>query len=215
MNIPHKTSPTLAINQKVKDLRAQGESVINAGFGENRFPLHPKLKSSDPEFHTDYESVQGILPLRKAVSTFYKTINNEDVKSANVIITPGCKGALFSAVAILDGDLLLPAPSWVSYAPQAIISGKKVVHVPTSAAHDYVPTYDELELAHTQAVNQGHDPKVLILNYPNNPTSCIATKGQIEDIVRFCKEHDIAVISDEIYSQLTFHDNEHVKFSDY
>lgn len=204
-NLQPKVSPTIALNQKVKEIQAAGKQVFNMSIGENRFAPHPKLielmqKHSDKVTYCD---PQGIVELRGAVAEYYKN-RNIDTTEKNIIITPGSKAGIFILMLALEGDLMLIRPSWVSYEPQANHAGKKVKWIDTKFENNHVPTSEEIENAYNEAKQEGLNPKIMILNYPNNPTSYMASKKEITDILEICKKLGITIISDELYCELIY-----------
>lgn len=196
-------SPTLALNERVTRLWAAGQTVYHLGFGESRFPVHPKLAAAlAANFHrTSYPPAQGIAELRSAVAGFYRRHFGLDASPEQVIVGPGSKALLFAALTALDGDVLLPTPSWVSYGPQAQLLGRTVLRIPATAADGYALTLDALD--RTVAQSQ-HPQKVLVLNSPCNPTGQMLAPAQIAELVDYCRARRIVILSDEIYA-LTAH----------
>src|ERR1700733_14036771 len=114
-------SATLAINEAVAEKRAQGEEVIHLGFGESSFPPHPKLLKAFTKSvkHTYYVPVAGIPSLRQAIAEYLQRKLQVCFFSEQIVVAPGSKPLLYALMQVLEGDLLLPIPSWVSYIPQA------------------------------------------------------------------------------------------------
>jgi aspartate aminotransferase len=204
-NLQPKVSPTIALNQKVKELQAAGEKVFNMSIGENRFPPHNQLVELMQKHanKVTYSDPQGIVELRKAVVAYYF---DRDIKTTekNIIISPGSKAAIFILMLALEGDLMLIRPSWVSYEPQAEHAGKKVKWIDTKFENNHVPSAQEIKKAYDQAKESGMNPKILILNYPNNPTSYMASISELKIIIDTCKELGITLISDELYCELCY-----------
>lgn len=196
-------SPTLAINERVNRLWLAGQPVYHMGFGESRFPVHPALAAAFVENmdRTSYPPAQGVKELRSQVAAFYNRHFGLAAGADQVIVGPGSKPLIFAALMALDADVLLPTPSWVSYGPQARLLGRRVLRIAAAPEDHYALRLDALE----QAVAQSNSPhKVLVLNSPSNPTGQMLDPAQIGELVAFCRAHNIAVLSDEIYA-LTAH----------
>lgn len=199
-------SPTLAINEKVQALWAAGHEVYHLGFGESRFPLHPLLAEALAAHadRTAYLPAQGLPELREAVAAFYRRRFDLDVTPDRVIVGPGSKPLLFALMQALVGDVLLPIPSWVSYAPHARMSGKRVFPIPTDPADGYTLHLDRVADTLTAARRTGGDPRLLVLNSPSNPTGRMLTPEQVAELAAFCRQEGLFILSDEIYA-LTAH----------
>ena len=140
-------SATLAINEKSKKLIAQGKKIYRFGFGQSPFPVPEKIVSvlKKNAAKKDYLPMQGLPELREAISEYLnKTTGNSFLKE-NIIITPGSKEGMFLMHQAFNGDIILPAPSWVSYEPQANISSNKVHWLQTSSENNWFPTAKDLE----------------------------------------------------------------------
>lgn len=199
-------SPTLAINEKVQALWAAGQQVYHLGFGESRFPLHPLLAEALAAHapRTSYLPAQGLPELRAAVAAFYRRRFELDVTPERVIVGPGSKPLLFALMQALVGDVLLPVPSWVSYAPHARMSGKRVFPIPTDPADGYTLHTGQVAAALVKARRAGGDPRLLVLNSPANPTGRMLTPEQVAELAAFCRQERLFILSDEIYA-LTAH----------
>ena len=128
-------SATLAINEKSKELISRGKKVYRFGFGQSPFPVPNKIvsvlkKNADKK---DYLPMQGLPKLREVISKYLSKNTKSNFTKENIIITPGSKEGMFLMHMAFNGDIILPAPSWVSYAPQAQISSNKVHWIQTSA----------------------------------------------------------------------------------
>ena len=196
-------SPTLAINERVNRLWAAGQPVYHMGFGESRFPVHPTLAAALVEHldRTSYPPTQGVKELRRNVAHFYNRHFGMAVNADQVIVGPGSKALIFAALLALDGDVLLPTPSWVSYGPQARLLGRTVLRIPATPADHYALTLDALDRTVAQST---HPHKVLVLNSPSNPTGQMLDPAFLGELVAYCRAHNIVVLSDEIYA-LTAH----------
>ena len=141
-----KPSATLAINELISQKRGKGLEIYHFGFGESPFPVHPLIQEALAR-HADKKSylpVQGILELREQISEFYNVMFNLKYSTDQITVAPGSKVLLFNALMALNGPLLLPAPSWVSYQHQAKFSGKQVFHLKTNPENSYRLTPENL-----------------------------------------------------------------------
>lgn len=193
-----KESATLKINQYVKDARAEGREMHHFGFGQSPFPVHPRIvdKLKEHAHEKDYLPTQGLPALRDAIAEYYGTKLNYSIKQENVIIGPGSKELIFQALYTLQGTVLIPAPSWVSYGPQVNIRGHHITRVMTSKEYDYKLEANELDRVCETLMD---DQKILIINSPNNPTGSVYGEKEIQEIVEVCRKHNVIIISDEIY----------------
>ncbi len=196
-------SATLAINEKSKLLLQEGKDIIRLGLGQSPFPVPDIMIQSlkDNASAKDYMAVQGYLPLREAVTSFINRTELQQRKAEDVIIGPGTKELLFGLQMVLDCDLVLPAPSWVSYEPQAKLLGKTVRWLPCRAEDGWKLTADTLE-QHCQS----HSTKqqLLILNSPNNPSGSCFSEQELIAIAEVAAKNNVYILSDEIYSELHY-----------
>ena len=197
-------SATLAINEKSKELILKGKRVYRFGFGQSPFPVPEKIvsvlkKNADKKA---YLPMQGLPELREAVSSYLSKKTRTIFQKENIIITPGSKEGMFLMHMAFNGDIILPAPSWVSYAPQAKIASNKVHWIQTSADNNWFPTADELEKKIKSIKNKNI---ILILNSPNNPSG--TTCNNLKELSKVAKKYKIIILSDEIYTDLKFDEN--------
>ena len=205
-------SATLAINEAIAARRAAGHEVIHLGFGEASFPLHPLLRQALAEAvtRTSYAPVMGIPTLRQAIAGYLSRTRLLNVPPAHIIVAPGSKPLLYVLLQALRGDLLLPAPSWVSYAPQARFAGKQVIAVEADPADHHRLTPAALSAALEQARRAGADPRILLVNTPSNPTGGMFAEEDARAIALWAREQGVTLISDEIYAELAHGWREHV-----
>ncbi|KAL7917606.1 pyridoxal phosphate-dependent transferase [Trichoderma austrokoningii] len=173
-------SATLEINELVHQRTSKGCKVVHLRFGEATFPIQKGIAAAH-RVASDITSclpVAGLVDLREAIARFQSHRPKNNIQSGQVVVAPGSKPLLF---ALFQGDVLLPRPSWVRYEPQIIHAGKKLFWVVT----------DE---------ENRHTIKVI----PSNPTGQGFNKHNIEMISAFCESHGITLISDEIYSDISF-----------
>ncbi len=199
-----KPSATLAINEKVKQLLKDGKKVFNFGFGQSPFPVPEKIVSvlRDNAHKKDYLPMQGLPELREAISKYLLKRTGVDYKKENIIITPGSKEAMLLMHVVFNGEIILPAPSWVSYEPQAEIANNKVHWIETTIDNNWFPTAKQLE---DKIKSIGKKNIILILNSPNNPSGSVC--NNLNEIANVAKQNNVKILSDEIYTDLTFDNN--------
>lgn len=197
------------------DIAAEMEDVISLGVGEPDFVTPWSIRESCvyglEQGYTSYTANRGLLELREEICSLQKRNFNIDYDpKTNVLVTVGVSEALDIAMrAILTpGDeILIPEPCYVSYKACASLAGGVPVAVPAKIENNFSITPADLE-AHVT-----NKTKALLIGYPNNPTGAILTKDQLMDIANFAQEHDLIVISDEIYGDLTYGGERHVCFA--
>jgi len=198
-----KPSSTLAINQKVQELRHNGNSVFHFGFGQSPFPIHNSITAALTEHVKDnsYLPTIGLEPLRKQISVFLKRHQGIESNKDYIFIGPGSKELLYQTIMILDGVFLIPKGSWVSYLPQIKSKNGQYHILETSIKDEFKLSPEELDAFCNRDRNS---QKTLILNSPNNPTGAVYKEEELEDLAVICKKHNVIVMSDEIYSQVNF-----------
>ncbi len=142
-------SATLRMNEAVAARRAAGQRTIHLGFGEASFPLPPLLREelARAATRTEYAPVLGIPALRSAIATYLTRTRSLAATPATVAVGPGSKPLIYALMCALAGDVLLPTPSWVSYGPQARLTGKRVFAVATDPADCHRLTRASLAVA--------------------------------------------------------------------
>ena len=209
-------SPTLEINEHVKYAREQGKKLLHMGFGQSPFPVHPMIRealavNADKNM---YLPSAGLPELRKLSCHYFSEKFGFDASKFKAIIGPGSKELIYDIQLTVEGDLLLPIPSWVSYAPQALLTNDFTIKIPTTIADNHHITAGSLEKAIVAARQDGRNPKKLIVNYPNNPSGLTMTPDRLEQIAQVCKKYGILVISDEIYGLVNYQQN-HLSIAKY
>ena len=206
-----KKSPTLLINEKVKTMWQQGEDILHAAFGESRFPVHHDLsKALDNGIsNRSYLSSLGTDRLRTKIADYYTKKLNKEISYDQVIVGVGSKSLLYSIIKAIDGDLLLPKPSWVSYSSIATICNKGITRFDLDKDNGYKLNIESLNNAYSSAKKNGANPSMMVLNSPNNPVGNSFSKSDIELAANWAQENDITVLSDEIYGLITFKGNDH------
>lgn len=198
-----RQSATLAVNERIRALRAQGKPVLHLAFGEAGLPVLPELASvlANSVRHNDYGPVTGETAAREAAAGWFER-RNLPTDPGHVVFAPGSKALLYGLLAVLPGDVVLPVPSWVSYAAQAALLGRRVIGVPVPARAGGVPDPERLTAALARARAGGARPGVLVLTVPDNPTGTLAPRELLEQVCRIADQEGLAVISDEIYRDL-------------
>ena len=197
-------SATLKINEISKKLEQEGKEIIKFGFGQSPFPVPVKVvdELKKNAHQKSYLPIQGLDDLSVAISKYESKKKNKNFSSEQIIIGPGSKELMFLLHVSFDGEIILPAPSWVSYQPQSIIAGNKFHWIQTSAENNWYPTAESLEELVLKNKEKNY---LLILNSPNNPSGQVCKN--IKEISEIVKKYKIIVLSDEIYSELTFDEN--------
>lgn len=211
----HSASPTLAINEAVQRRWERGQNVYHLAFGESRMPLHPRLVEAHRRNveQKSYLECTGLYELREKVAAFHQTRWNLPVDANQVIVGPGSKSLLFAIILGLDCHVLLPTPSWVSYAPQAELAGRQYTYLESCFDDDYEITIASIEKA-LQQPTSGQIP-LLILNSPNNPSGKALSESKLQEIAKYCRTRQILVVSDEIYALVTYGDQPHRSIATY
>jgi len=196
-----KQSSTLVINEKCKELISQGKKVYQFGFGQSPFPVPEKIVTAlkNNAYRKDYLPIQGLDKLRESISKNLKKKIGINYSKENIVITPGSKEAMLLLHVAFNGEIILSAPSWVSYEPQAIIGRNKVHWIQTSRENNWFPTANQLEKK-IKSIKKKN--LILIINSPNNPSGTICKN--LKELAVVAKKYNLIVLSDEIYTDLTF-----------
>ena len=199
-----KPSSTLLINEVSNKMEKEGKKVFKFGFGQSPFkvPEDVVAELKNHAHQNSYLPMQGLKELRDSIAKYISVKKKIEYKSENVIVGPGSKELMFLLHVLFDGEIILPAPSWVSYGPQAIIGRNKVKWLECSRDNNWFPTATELE----KLLKENKDQKyLLILNSPNNPSGQICKN--LDELAALSKKYNLYFLSDEIYSELSFEDN--------
>jgi aspartate aminotransferase len=198
-------SATIAVSNKASALRAEGEDVVDLSVGEPDFetpdPIVEAGKAAIDAGHTGYAPSRGLRALREAIVDDLRR-RNVDHDPEEVIVTPGAKQAIYEAIQALiePGDeVVLIDPAWVSYEAMVDLAGGSVVRVDTTD-HEFrlEPVLRDLEKLVSDATD------MLIVCSPNNPTGAVYSDAALAGVRDLAVEHDVAVISDEIYDEIVF-----------
>ena len=191
--------------RKFFDIVNKMEGAISLGVGEPDFVTPWNVRESAIRYlrlgHTQYTGNRGLDELRELISRYLSERFNVSYPANRTIVTVGASEAIdlaLRAVCDVGDEILVPEPSYVSYSPTVMLAGGTPVPVKCTAENEFILTPEILRSAITEKT------KALILPYPNNPTGAIMTKPQLEAIIPVIKEHDLLVISDEIYAELTY-----------
>jgi aspartate aminotransferase len=198
-------SLTLKVTAKAADLRAQGLDVVSFGAGEPDFdtPKHIKeaAKRALDAGATKYTAVEGTPQLRKAVAAWFTKAHGFEVSAREVIVSTGAKQVIHNAFhALLDAgdEVILPAPCWVSYSEIAKLAGARPVPVPSRAEDGFVVNPDAIAKAITPAT------RMIVICSPSNPTGAICDEGTLRAIADLALEHDLWLLTDDIYRSLCY-----------
>lgn len=207
-------SMTLEISAKAKQMKAEGISVVGFTAGEPDFITPEFIRSSAKEAldkgFTKYTPSSGMPELKKAICEKFKKDNNIEYTPKNIIVSSGAKASLYHAIfAIVDeGDeVIIPCPCWLTYNEQVKLCGGKSVFLQTDKKTNYKITAKSLEDAITSKT------KCLILNSPSNPSGVVYSEEELKAIAEVIVNHDIYVISDEIYEKLVYDGAKHVSIA--
>lgn len=208
-------SPTLAVNERSAALEAAGKTVYRFGLGQSPFPVPPPVVDAlrANAHQKDYLPVRGLPALRQAVAGWLQRTTALQFDPELILIAPGSKELLFLIQMAVDGVLLLPSPSWVSYHPQARLAGNPVRWIDTLEQDDWLLQPDALRSA-CRENDLGGRTGILLLNTPNNPTGTSYSEHQLQALAEVARELGLLVISDEIYGAV-HHDGQHVSIARY
>ena len=202
-------SATLAVKARARALRAEGRTIIDLSVGEPAGdPPEAALAAAKEAIDSGrnrYEPVPGLMELRRAVAERYRA-RGLDCGPANVLVSVGAKHSLYNLAMVLfePGDeVILLAPSWVSYVPQLQLAGASIVVVETHPDQGFQPDVEAIRAAIT--------PKTrgILVNSPSNPCGCVIDRERLLAIDGLAREHDLVVISDEIYDEFVYDGQEH------
>ncbi len=196
-----KPSATMKISSLAKELKRQGEDVIDLGVGEPDFPTPPHIIEAvckaAKEGKTKYAPTRGIPELLTAIAEKLREENGIDVTEKNIIVTPGAKYAIYEAMMSLidEGDeVILLDPSWVSYEACVLLAGGKPVWVKHEEGFEDAPIEEHITSR----------TKMIVINTPNNPLGVVYSKVFLKKVRDLAVDHDVFVLSDEIYEKIIF-----------
>lgn len=206
-------SATLLINERSNELIQRGETVYKLGLGQSPFPVPEIVQEAlrQNAHQKDYLPVMGLVKLREAIAEFNYRHQGLECTADDIMIGPGSKELIFILQLVYYGELIIPTPSWVSYSPQARIAGRHVNWVPTSEESEWKLSPEKLDLICRSDPDR---PRVVILNYPSNPTGATYSEAWLKKLAKVARKYNIILISDEIYSLLD-HNGDHVSIARY
>jgi len=207
-----KPSPTMAVTQKARELKAAGKDIIGLGAGEPDFDTPDNIKDAAiaaiRRGETKYTNVDGTPELKAAVAAKFKRDNGLDYAPEQITVGTGGKQVLYNALmATLDpGDeVIVPAPFWVSYPDMVLLAEGEPVIVPCTQNNQFKLQPDDLEAA------IGKKTKWIILNSPSNPTGAAYSRAEMQAITDVLKRHEqVWVLTDDMYEHLVYDDFEFV-----
>ncbi len=207
-------SMTLAIDAKAKALRSAGVDICSFSAGEPDFATPPHIcqaaqKALD-EGKTRYGPAAGEPRLRGAIAEHLNSTLGLNYQAENIIVTNGGKHSLFNLILALieaGDEVIIPAPYWVSYPEMVKLAGGTPVIVDTTLADNYKITPEQLRSAITSQT------KLFVINSPANPTGMVYSPAEVQALAAVAREHDLMVVSDEIYSKILYDRAEHLSMA--
>ncbi len=203
-------SPTLQLSATVKALVAQGQRVFDFTAGEPSFDSPDVAKNAAYEAirsgFTKYTAVTGIDDLKDAIIEKFQRDQGLTYSRAQILVSCGAKHTLFNlALALFEAgdEVIIPTPYWVSYPEQILVADAKPVFLPTSESSGYAIDLNALESTLTNRT------KAIILNSPCNPTGSMYDRQTLERIATVALQHNILIISDEIYEKMIYDQHQH------
>ncbi|GGL46072.1 pyridoxal phosphate-dependent aminotransferase [Planomonospora parontospora] len=196
-------SATLAANEEIDRRRRAGHRVLNLAFGEAGLPVHPALRErlSAAAGQNGYGPVAGAAALREAAAGYW-TRRRLPTDPGLVVCGPGSKPLLYGLLLAIGGDIVLPVPSWVSYAAQAELAGVRSLPVPALPGGGGAPDPERVVSAVLRARAAGRDVRSLLVTLPDNPSGTLAGADVIKQLAEVARELDLLIVSDEIYRDL-------------
>ncbi|WP_433498730.1 pyridoxal phosphate-dependent aminotransferase [Sphaerimonospora sp. CA-214678] len=203
MDVP--ISATLAANEEIARRRRCGQHIVNLAFGEAGLPVHPALRDALARATGDnaYGPVAGSVALREAAAGYWAR-RGISADPRLVVCGPGSKALLYGLLLSLGGDIVLPRPSWVSYAAQAELIGVRPIMIAPPPGEGGVPDPERMATAVAAARAQGRTVTSLLVTLPDNPTGRLARPETVRRIAELARELDLTIISDEIYRDLVY-----------
>ena len=206
-----KPSATVALNELSDRLLAEGKKIFKLGLGQSPFPVPrsvvDELKANAHQ--KQYLPVKGLPELRDSVAEYHRKAEGIASGGDDVLVGPGSKELMFLLQLVYYGDLVVPSPSWVSYAPQAQIIGRKIEWIRTRQEDGWRVTPDQLLAL---GARDSDRPRIVILNYPSNPTGNTYTVEELKELARAARKLRVVLLSDEIYGEL-HHKDQHVSIA--
>lgn len=203
-------SRTVQMNARAQALKRQGVKIYNLTAGEPDFPtplaVQAAARAAIEAGHTRYTPVAGIPELRQALADRETARLGVTVSPAHILVTAGGKQALynfFMAAVDIGDEVLIPTPCWVSFYEQVRLAGGVPVFIPTQPEGGFFPTVEDLDHYRSSRT------RALVINTPNNPSGQVLDAQRLRNIVEWCAEHEITLVFDECYAELTFPPHRH------
>ncbi len=203
--IEGKGSRAWDVHIRARELQEQGRDVILLSVGDPDFDTPPAIVDAAIEGlragHTHYTSMEGIPPLRKAIARRHEKLTGHRADPDQVVVLPGAQCALFSTMMCLaqPGDeVIVPEPMYVTYEAVIGATGARLVEVPLRAERGFHIDPADLAAAVTPRT------RVVLINFPHNPTGAGITADELEGVAQVCRENDLWLVSDEVYATLTY-----------
>ncbi|WP_053238948.1 pyridoxal phosphate-dependent aminotransferase [Sandaracinus amylolyticus] len=205
------TSPAVRIADRCDAMRARGDNVYKLVLGQSPFPIPDRMVDAlrVAAAEKEYLPAQGLPALRRAIAAHVERRLGVDRTGEDVLVGPGSKELVFLLQIAFNGDLLIPTPAWVSYVPQARVLGREVVMLPTRREDQYLLRPDDLAAVCERG---GDRPRLLVLNYPSNPTGLTYRADELRELARVAQKHGVLLLADEIYAEL-HHKGQHASIA--
>jgi aspartate aminotransferase len=200
---PMPVSATLAANEALAARRRRGQPVLPLAFGEAGLPAPPVLREAlaAATASNGYGPVAGLDELRSAAAGYWQR-RGLPTDPGSVVCGPGSKPLLFGLLMATGADVAVPRPSWVSYAAQASLIGVRPHFVPAAPGEGGICDPDALSAAVTAARAAGRQIRSVVVTLPDNPTGRLPRPATVQAFCAVAAEHDLIIISDEIYRDL-------------
>lgn len=200
-------SATVALNERSDKMIREGRIIYKMGLGQSPFPVPSIIEQGlkDNAFQKDYLPVKGLFALRKAVADHHLRVFGIKSHPDDILIGPGSKELMFILQLAYYGDIVIPTPAWVSYAPQAKIIGRQINFLHTHPENNWRLMPFQLEKL---CESDPKRPRIVIINYPSNPTASTYTEEELKQLAAVARKYRLIILSDEIYGKL-HHEGHH------
>ncbi len=200
-------SATVAINERSDELIKKGRKIFKMGLGQSPFPVPDVLEQALKEnaHQKDYLPVRGLYALREAIANQHMQEFGIVCDPRDILVGPGSKELMFILQLAYYGDIIIPTPAWVSYAPQAKIIGRQIHFLHTHPENNWRLMPFQIEKL---CESDPGRPRIVILNYPSNPTGATYSVDELKQLAAVARKYKLIILSDEIYGKL-HHQGEH------
>ncbi len=204
-----ESSPTVRISDLVTEMKTRGEKVLSLSIGEPDFPTPAHIveagKVALDDGFTKYTPAAGFKDLREAIAEKSVKENRIPAKPENVLVAPTKHTLYMTCMALLEAgdEAIIPDPGWVSYGPMVVLAGAKPVPLRAADEQGFVPSPDDLAERITPRT------RMILLNSPSNPAGSVYPRATMKAIADLAQDHDLVVVSDEIYEKILY-EGEHV-----